>query len=108
MQTALGWLETLSTVLIFIIGQFLLAVAVMFVVDVTQTKHTVRRNFPVIGRFRYLFEHLKSPLFQCRFRWEAHSVAFWDNRCTQHFAVWDYYPHVRSGYRVTVKGGVPV
>lgn len=55
----------------------------------------------------YLFEHVKNPLFQCRFRWEAHSVAFWDNRCTQHFAVWDYFPNLRSGYRVTVGGQTP-
>ncbi len=56
----------------------------------------------------HLFDHVKNPLFQCRFTWRPHSVAFWDNRCTQHFAVWDYYPHVRSGYRVTVKGERPV
>ena len=55
----------------------------------------------------YLFEHVKSPLFQCRFRWAPDSVAFWDNRCTQHFAVWDYFPEVRSGYRVTVRGDAP-
>lgn len=56
----------------------------------------------------FLFDHVKNPLFQCRFRWEPHSVAFWDNRCTQHFAVWDYFPSVRSGYRVTVCGDAPV
>jgi hypothetical protein len=44
---------------------------------------------------------MESPLFQCRFRWRAGSVAFWDNRCTQHLALWDYYPQVRSGFRVT-------
>ena len=56
----------------------------------------------------FLFEHVKSPAFQCRFRWEPHSIAFWDNRCTQHFAVWDYFPATRSGYRVTVRGERPV
>jgi len=55
----------------------------------------------------FLFEHVQSPAFQCRFRWERHSVAFWDNRCTQHFAVWDYFPQTRSGYRVTVRGERP-
>jgi taurine dioxygenase len=55
----------------------------------------------------YLFEHVKNPLFQCRFRWQTNSVAFWDNRCTQHFAIWDYFPNLRSGYRVTVRGGTP-
>ena len=55
----------------------------------------------------FLFEHVKQPVFQCRLRWRPGTVAFWDNRCTQHFAVWDYFPHVRSGYRVTVKGERP-
>jgi taurine dioxygenase len=55
----------------------------------------------------FLFEHVKDANFHVRFRWEKHSVAFWDNRCTQHFAVWDYFPEVRSGYRVTVAGDKP-
>ena len=46
--------------------------------------------------------------FQVRFRWRAHSVAFWDNRCVQHLAIWDYYPQTRSGRRVTIKGDRPV
>jgi taurine dioxygenase len=57
---------------------------------------------------RYLWEHLENPLFQCRFRWQANSVAFWDNRCAQHRALWDYWPHTRSGNRVTVQGDKPV
>jgi taurine dioxygenase len=57
---------------------------------------------------RYLCEHMENPLFQCRFRWQPNSVAFWDNRCTQHRALWDYWPHTRAGRRVTVKGDTPV
>jgi taurine dioxygenase len=57
---------------------------------------------------RFLFDHVQNPAFQCRFHWQKNSIAFWDNRCTQHYAVWDYYPHVRSGYRVTVRGEKPV
>ena len=56
--SALSILETLSTILLFAIGLGILAVIVIYVVDVTQTKHAIRRNFPVIGRFRYWFEHL--------------------------------------------------
>jgi len=52
----------------------------------------------------YLFKHCENAYFQCRFRWEPHSVAFWDNRCTQHLAIWDYFPNVRSGYRVQIEG----
>ena len=50
----------------------------------------------------YLFDHVTKPDFQVRFRWRKHSIAFWDNRCTQHIAIWDYYPNVRSGYRVQI------
>jgi len=54
-----------------------------------------------------LFDHVRDVNFQCRFRWQANSLALWDNRCTQHMAVWDYYPETRSGIRVTVKGDRP-
>jgi len=56
---------------------------------------------------RYLYQHCANPNFHVRFKWEPNSVAFWDNRCTQHLAVWDYYPAVRSGFRVTVAGDRP-
>ncbi len=52
----------------------------------------------------YLYRHCEHPNFQVRFRWEPHSVAFWDNRCTHHRALWDYYPHTRSGYRIQIEG----
>ena len=55
----------------------------------------------------FLFDHVKNINFQCRFQWEADSVALWDNRCTQHMAVWDYYPESRSGIRVTIRGDRP-
>ncbi|MDR3507149.1 MAG: TauD/TfdA family dioxygenase [Caulobacteraceae bacterium] len=55
----------------------------------------------------YLYQHCMNPNFQVRFRWKPHSVAFWDNRCTQHLATWDYFPQTRSGFRVTVAGDKP-
>ena len=55
----------------------------------------------------FLFAHATKPAFQVRFRWEPHSVAFWDNRAVQHIAMWDYFPNVRSGSRVTIKGDRP-
>ena len=54
-----------------------------------------------------LFRHVETPEFQCRFRWQPGSVAFWDNRCAQHHAMWDYYPQRRRGLRVTIKGDRP-
>ena len=55
----------------------------------------------------YLFQHVQQPEFQCRFRWQERSVAFWDNRCVQHHAMWDYYPQRRHGHRVTIRGDKP-
>ena len=56
----------------------------------------------------YLAGHCARPEFQMRFRWRENSVAFWDNRCVQHLALWDYHPQTRSGFRVTIKGDKPV
>jgi taurine dioxygenase len=55
---------------------------------------------------RILFDHIVQPEWTFRFRWRAHSIAFWDNRCTQHYAIPDYWPHVRSGFRVQIEGSV--
>jgi taurine dioxygenase len=52
----------------------------------------------------HLFHHCEHPNFQVRFNWKPHSVAFWDNRCTHHRALWDYYPNLRSGYRIQIEG----
>ena len=55
-----------------------------------------------------LFVHIRGPRFHCRFRWRSNSVAFWDNRCAQHLALWDYFPQTRSGHRFTIVGDKPV
>lgn len=52
----------------------------------------------------FLYAHIEQPRFQCRFRWTKNALAMWDNRCTQHTAVWDYFPQVREGVRLTVQG----
>jgi len=48
------------------------------------------------------------PEYQCRFHWEPHSVAFWDNRAVQHYASSDYWPHVRVMERASIIGPRPV
>ena len=53
---------------------------------------------------QFLIDHCNKPEWMCRFRWTPHSIAFWDNRCTHHKAIWDYWPNVRSGFRVQVEG----
>ena len=55
----------------------------------------------------YLFDHIATPEFTCRFHWEKHSVAFWDNRCTQHYAISDYGGARRLMHRVTIDGDTP-
>ena len=55
----------------------------------------------------FLYAHMQNPNFHVRFKWRPHSIAFWDNRCTQHLATWDYFPQTRSGFRVTVAGDRP-
>jgi taurine dioxygenase len=54
-----------------------------------------------------LYRHVETPEFSVRFKWQANSIAFWDNRCTQHHALWDYYPNKRYGHRVTICGDKP-
>jgi taurine dioxygenase len=56
---------------------------------------------------RTLLQQHARPEYHCRFHWETGSVAFWDNRATQHYAASDYYPHKRRLRRVTVSGDKP-
>jgi taurine dioxygenase len=54
-----------------------------------------------------LVAHATKPEFCCRFRWHKGSVAFWDNRCTMHYACNDYHGHRREMHRITVAGVRP-
>jgi taurine dioxygenase len=54
-----------------------------------------------------LFDHCEQVDFQIRFRWQRNDVAFWDNRCVMHRAIWDYWPNERKGRRVTITGDRP-
>ena len=66
-----------------------------------------RENARALGpMLRFLFEHVKSPEFQMRHRWQDDSVVFLDNRCAQHYAVPDYHER-RILHRVTIKGDRP-
>ena len=94
-------------------------------------EHPVVRTHPVTGRrciyvngiftshvvglepddsdalLRELFRQARIPEFQCRFHWEADSVAFWDNRSTQHYASSDYWPQRRVMERLSIIGDRP-
>jgi taurine dioxygenase len=55
----------------------------------------------------HFYAQAANPEIQCRFRWRAGSIAFWDNRASQHLAVSDYFPAVRTMERVTIAGCQP-
>jgi len=76
MTLALQIISTLAYVFALVMGFALLAVVVMYVIDVTQTKHAIRRNFPVIGRFRYFFEHLGEFFRQYFFALDREELPF--------------------------------
>ena len=55
-----------------------------------------------------LFQHAEHIDHQIRFRWSKNDMAFWDNRCCMHRAIWDYWPEERKGRRVTILGDKPM
>ena len=55
---------------------------------------------------KLLFDRIKVPEYQVRFRWTPNAIGIWDNRSTQHYAVGDYWPAHRLLERVTVAGDV--
>ncbi len=73
---ALDLLNLLAVTFVFIVGLGALWVAVLFVVDITQQTHTIRRNYPVIGRFRYFFEHLGEFFRQYFFALDREELPF--------------------------------
>jgi taurine dioxygenase len=60
------------------------------------------------GLLAMLFRHCEAPRFQCRVHWGEGGLTLWDNRCAQHHAVFDYWPHRRYGHRVTIAGDKPI
>ena len=52
----------------------------------------------------FLYQHQQRPNWTMRFNWTDHTVACWDNRAVQHYAIWDYWPNERLGYRMFVGG----
>ena len=76
MEQTLQILGILVYAVIFLVGIGAFVAAILFVVDVSQTKDAVRRNFPVIGRFRYLFERLGEFFRQYFFALDREDLPF--------------------------------
>jgi len=89
-QTALQGLNILGSLFLFVIGVLLILVLSLFVIDVTQTKDAVRRNYPVIGRFRKLFSTLGEFFRQYFFAMDREEMPFnraerdWINEVSEH------------------------
>jgi len=73
--------------------------------------HTIRfkgmteaESKPLIA---FLCAHAVRPEFTCRFRWDVGTLAIWDNRCVQHFAINDYHGARRRMHRATIEGARP-
>ena len=69
-------MEFLAQFVVLLLAVGVLVVAVLYVIDITQTEHAIRRNFPVIGRFRYLFEHLGEFFRQYFFAMDREEMPF--------------------------------
>ncbi|NLP63463.1 TauD/TfdA dioxygenase family protein [Paraburkholderia sacchari] len=86
------------------------------------TTHLANFGHKTVGRYRigfdfklaemdllqYLFRQAQAPEYQVRLKWRPNTVAFWDNRSCQHYAIQDYFPAVRQMMRATIIGDRPV
>jgi len=99
--------------------------------EISRVEHPIVRTHPETGRkcmfvnelhtvgikdmtdeesrpiLEYLNAHMRKPEFTCRFRWRKGSLAFWDNRCTAHYAINDFDGMRRVMHRVTIEGERP-
>jgi taurine dioxygenase len=55
----------------------------------------------------FLYSHMVTEEFTVRLNWQPETIAIWDNRCTQHKPVNDFFPQHRRLHRVTVAGDRP-
>ncbi len=69
-------LDVLASLFVFLIGFMVLALIVVYILDVTQSKQAIRRNYPVIGHFRYFFEHIGEFFRQYFFAMDREEMPF--------------------------------
>ena len=80
----ISFLNISATLFIVLLGCLLFSIAVMYLVDISQTKHSIRRNYPVLGRFRYLFEKIGEFFRQYFFAMDREEMPF--NRAERSWA----------------------
>ena len=66
----------ITAVMVVSVTALVITVIVLYIIDITQTQHTIRRNYPVIGRFRYLFEHMGEFFRQYFFAQDREELPF--------------------------------
>jgi taurine dioxygenase len=64
-------------------------------------------QFEEMNLLQYLYTQAAAPEYQVRLKWRPNTIAFWDNRATQHYAIQDYFPATRRMMRATVIGDKP-
>ncbi len=69
-------LNMMATLFVIAIGALLATVVLMYCIDITQTKQAIRRNYPVVGRFRYFFEHMGTFFRQYFFAMDREELPF--------------------------------
>jgi len=77
-------MQVFAALFVILIGFGVLAIIVMFFIDITQTKSAIRRNYPVVGRFRYFFEHIGEFFRQYFFAMDREELPF--NRAQRSWA----------------------
>jgi len=110
--TAVRGLNILGSLFLFVLGILAAVILVLFIIDITQTKDTVRRNYPVIGRFRGMFSKLGEFFRQYFFAMDREEMPF--NRAQRdyindvcddgHETVPFGSTKVRMGYSLNLKG----
>jgi taurine dioxygenase len=80
---------------------------VIFVNSLFTTRILELNNRESEDVLKFLFEHVVTAEYSCRFRWAPNSIAIWDNRSTQHKPINDYFPAHRMLQRITIDGDIP-
>ncbi|MFT6958454.1 MAG: taurine dioxygenase [Halieaceae bacterium] len=80
---------------------------VIFVNSLFTTHIEGVRSAESIAILEFLYQHITTAEYTCRFTWEPNSIAIWDNRSTQHKPINDYFPAERRMERITINGDRP-